>query len=423
MALICLSFVAFGQTETIRLKAEIKTGQLGYTGGGPISAYKNTSDKNPWKKTEYEISVIPEEWTDWYRESFWFQTYQWTYYNYKQGKMDSVRFAGLMKSWDFDTVTEKYTAKDIVCTSTLIYSKGENGSVEYYIDTDGDHDFSDEKLYYASPDLKYHQIDSAIAYAPWVKYELYLNGETVHDSIPLVVEKGKFENIGEYITHAMLMYAQSSSSSDTLIVNAGRPDFKNTTISHLNKIDPAAPTNTGEKREEGKRIKLNDGWYTYIGFNRANKEIILTKVDVTRDTVYTSVGFYAPDFNLKEKGTQEELRLNDFKGKYILLDFWGTWCKGCVLALPEMVKMKEDLKDSNFEIVSVACFSNMEHFNELKEKYGMNWLHTWQMTKEGIITDYAVDNYPSMFLIDPKGKIVGYNLSMEEIKGIVKNQN
>ncbi len=396
---------------------------MGYTGITPIASFKDMSDQSPWKKTEYEITGIPEDWTEWYRKSVSFQWRQWIYQNYKSRGISEEKVSSLMKRWELDTIAGQFCSLPITCETTFIFRKLEDGNVEYIVDTDGDHNFSDEKLYISFPNLKYNQMDSSLPHTPWVHYEMYLNREIVRDSVPFIVEKGHFDNMDDYITYAMPVYAESISGADSLIVNAMSPDFLYSKISLRKDLDPASERFLGQKTEEGSRIKLKNGWYTFVGFDRASKEIILTKVDVTTDTIYPSVGFYAPDFNLKELGTEQELRLADYKGKYVLLDFWGTWCKGCVQALPGMVKMKENLKNFNFEIVSVACFSNMENYKELKAKYGMNWLHTWQMTKDGVIADYAVENYPSMFLIDPKGKIVGYNLSMEEVKGIVKNQN
>lgn len=86
------------------------------------------------------------------------------------------------------------------------------------------------------------------------------------------------------------------------------------------------------------------------------------------------------------------------------------------LSAQDTLRLKTEMKIGQ---PGFTGLSNKRQFEQLKAKYGMDWYHSWQMTKEGVIADYAVENYPSMFLIDPKGKIVGYNLSTKEIKEIV----
>lgn len=410
--------IAFSQSETIRVKAEIKTGQLGYTGHAPISAFKNLSERNPWKKTEYKIYGVPEG-EGWYRTSVWFQTYQWTYQNYKQGKIDSARFAELMESWRFDTVPGQYSSKEVLSSSVLIYRKTEGGSVEYYVDTDGDRDFSDEKMYYAIKGLNYSKVDSVLDFVPEVTYELYLNGEAERNTVPFIVEQGHFKNMGDYITYTMPVYAEAIIGEDTIIVNTSKADFEEIAVSKLSEIDQNAKRNTGKKIEKGGRVKYAARWYTIDHFDRSSNELVLRVVDTKTDTVSASKGFYAPDFRFEEMDSGKKLKLSDLQGKYVLIDFWGTWCKPCVGAIPELVSLKEELKDEPFELLSIACFSEMESFESLRATHGMKWLHMWHPSHDGIAKEYNVTGYPTMVLIDPKGKILGYDIGIGQVKELL----
>ncbi len=420
--LICWSIPAISQTETIRLKAEVKTGQPGYTGIAPIASFRNLSDSNPWKKTEYEISGIPEGWTEWFRESIWFQTYQWTYQNYKMGKMSADRFGSLMDSWGFDTVAGQYSSKPIACETTMIYRKTNDGKVEYMVDTDVDHDFGDEKVYEAIPNLKYSQIDSLVAFAPVLSYELFIEGRIEKRQTPFIVKKSEISGVGDIITHTMPTYAEVTIGTDTLIVNSGRPDFSRIMVSRKAELDPNSSRFLGKKLENGSRAKYDGKWYTIMDFDLVRNELVLEMIDITKDTIAANEGFYAPDFEFDEMISGHHISLSDLKGKYVLLDFWGTWCKPCIKGIPDLVELKEDLKEEPFEIISIAIASDREAFDILKDKHGMNWLHAWHPTHQGFKKDYNIDSYPTVFLLSPKGKIVGYNLSTAQVKAMVRAQ-
>lgn len=414
-ALFCLfGTFAFSQSETIRVKAELKTGQLGYTGQGPLVAFRNMSDQNPWKKTEFEITGIPEDWTEWYRQEVWFQTYQWTYQNHKGGKIDSARFAGLMETWQFDTLPGEFTSQEIGSVTTVIFRKTEGDKVEFYVDTDLDHDFSDEHLQTVLPSLKFHQIDSVLHYAPVINYELYLDGKVERKQVPLV-----FEEYGKWLLYTMPVYAEAILGEDTLIVNTAKPDFKEIMVSQLREIDLGANRNAGHRAESGARVKYSGQWYIIDHFDRAKMELVLEVVDITKDTISPNIGFYAPDFSFKEMDSGNEMKLSDLKGKYVLLDFWGTWCKPCLAGIPDLVELKENLKEEPFEILSIAVSSQLESFDILKEKHGMDWLHAWHPGHDGVAKEYNVTGYPTMVLIDPKGKVLGYEIGISQVKELV----
>lgn len=406
------------QTESIRIRANIKTGQPGYTGDLPLVMFSNVSDENLWKKTEFEITGFPEDGKEWIRKSIWFQTYQWAYQNYKAGKLDSARFAGLMKNWDFDTLPGKYTAREIASATTMLFRRNENGQIEYYLDTDADRDFSDEKLHLAFPKLMYNQIDSALPYAPVIDYELFLDGKIERGSAPLIVEE-----YGDFLTYTMPVYAEAVLGNDTLIINSSYPDFHRIKLSEKRDLNPMSIRYDGAKNKEGERVKYSGQWYTIDHFHRVSNELVLQVVDTLKDTISATKGFYAPDFNFKEMISGKKMSLSDLKGKYVLLDFWGTWCTPCVASIPRLVSLTKDLKNKPFEILSIAVASNREDFDKLKEKYGMEWLHSWQPHTDGVVDTYHVNTYPTFVLIDPKGKIVGFDLSHDQVLEILENQN
>ena len=114
-------------------------------------------------------------------------------------------------------------------------------------------------------------------------------------------------------------------------------------------------------------------------------------------------GAQAPDFTLK---TPEgaSLSLSDLRGKYVLLDFWGSWCHWCVKGIPDMKKAYAKHKDK-VEFLSIDCNDSEAKWKEALAKYQMPWKHVKNEEVNGVPEKFAVQGYPTKILVDPTGKI------------------
>ena len=123
-------------------------------------------------------------------------------------------------------------------------------------------------------------------------------------------------------------------------------------------------------------------------------------------------------FDLDEKPH----RLSEFKGKYILLDFWAPGCTPCIKAIPELEEMAELYKDK-LEVVSI-CIGYPSTWKRLVEQHKMkgNQLCEMRQTYSGFYAAYQIDGFPTFFIISPEGKIIkrwsGYDVFGE--KGMIK---
>ncbi|MEO0469589.1 MAG: redoxin domain-containing protein [Bacteroidota bacterium] len=109
-----------------------------------------------------------------------------------------------------------------------------------------------------------------------------------------------------------------------------------------------------------------------------------------------------------ESLTGEHISLKDYQGQYLLLDFWGSWCGPCVEELPYQKKAFELFKDRGFSALGVAMDDSAALTNFLAEN-PVPWKQVFQNSKgeKEIIKAYSISGYPTTFLIDPKGKIIG----------------
>lgn len=106
-----------------------------------------------------------------------------------------------------------------------------------------------------------------------------------------------------------------------------------------------------------------------------------------------------------------------FKGKkYLVLDFWGSWCAWCIRGVPKMREYR-DKYAGRLEILGVNCNDKPEKMKAAIEKHNINWLHIVNneaSIDENMMIKYAVQAFPTKIVISPEGKIVNYTEGEEE---------
>ncbi len=132
----------------------------------------------------------------------------------------------------------------------------------------------------------------------------------------------------------------------------------------------------------------------------------------------TSIGSIAPDFTQNDVD-DKPIKLSDFRGKYVLLDFWASWCRPCRQENPNVVKAYNTFKDKNFTVLGVSLDQGKkEDWLKAIKKDGLTWMQVsdlkgWENEVAGI---YGIRSIPQNYLIDPTGKIIGKNLRGEELE-------
>jgi peroxiredoxin len=123
------------------------------------------------------------------------------------------------------------------------------------------------------------------------------------------------------------------------------------------------------------------------------------------------IGKQAPEISLNN-ADGVNFKLSSLKGKYVLIDFWASWCTPCRYESPNLVKAYEKYKNRNFEILSVSLDQNKDAWLRAIKQDHFTWknisdLKGWQSS---IVPTYEIQGIPATFLIDPKGIIIAKNL-------------
>jgi peroxiredoxin len=116
--------------------------------------------------------------------------------------------------------------------------------------------------------------------------------------------------------------------------------------------------------------------------------------------------------------TGKPVSLSSFRGKYVLLDFWASWCKPCRLENPNVVKAYKKFSNKNFTVFSVSLDKEKDPWLQAIKKDELTWTHVsdLQFWSNSAAQLYHVQGIPQNFLIDPTGKIVGKNLRGAELE-------
>jgi len=163
--------------------------------------------------------------------------------------------------------------------------------------------------------------------------------------------------------------------------------------------------------------------YPWLTEAKQAKQSIITNIEMAAKVqAGKPVPFISyPDANGKLHG------LETYKGKYLLIDFWASWCGPCRTSIPKVKELYDQYKDKGFDVLSISIDDSKDAWRKAMKEESMPWEQLLSPDKDKTMKQFQFSGISTMYLIDPTGKIIrsftGYGPDSEkEIKSILENK-
>jgi len=132
------------------------------------------------------------------------------------------------------------------------------------------------------------------------------------------------------------------------------------------------------------------------------------------------VGQIAPEFSIPSIDGKT-IKLTDYRGKYVLLDFWASWCGPCREENPNVVKAYQTYRNRNFTVLGISLDKDKNAWAQAIKQDNLIWDQTGELSDfaGATVKLYQVEAIPSSFLLDPQGKIIARDLRGAELEAFL----
>jgi peroxiredoxin len=412
--------------DTIKIKTERVKGY------GPFprsfSFVQTLPEDNPWIKAFPKIKGIPNnleymmigiEQTDFL---------QHTYQSYYSNKIGEELFNSCKSSWNWQPSFSEYSKEFVKLDIAVVAGYDSTGLLKIKVDKNNNYDLLDDEYftfpekipgqnfwgrytdlmpfevryeYYDGESIKQANVWLYLDYSP----EIYNSKKDKPHPIVLAYDFAEHHS-GEFYVNGKKYFASIKSDRATFRENYSIKVESDNDSSESPNLEPGISRNG--------LIKIEDYYYKFDKASIDGSSIILLKDSNVLEKGGNQVGLKAINF-VGKSINGNEVELNKLKGKYVFLDFWGTWCAPCRDEIPKLKSVWEEFKDNNFIMIGIAN-DGIEDLKNFVEKNEIKWEQIAQTNDKIIISDYGVFSYPTTFLINEEGEIIAKNLRAVELR-------
>jgi thiol-disulfide isomerase/thioredoxin len=326
--------------------------------------------------------------------------------------------------WHADTT--QLSRKPIKHVVYLVSGLDHLGNRVIIVDANNNHDFSDDKMMvYDSAFLRKGDKEiRALLPTNTVNFQYASHGQVYDMTCNLQVspispmrtsdslfEKFKVQVITNEIRQGAFVMGTSNYSID--IFSRNKPGIIFDSVSTV--VDIIEKNGSGRvigkaRHIIGDTVSLNKNKYVLSGVSVFGDTLKLSYVGSGPatygiDTGTMAYNIEAVDFN------GNEFNLQKLRGKFVLIDFWGSWCTPCIQSIPDLVDIAKKYK-GEVQVVSIAVDvpGNMPTLKKIIAEQQMEWLHIFQsrtdLDKKAIVNKFQISAFPTQILVDPEGKII-----------------
>lgn len=260
-------------------------------------------------------------------------------------------------------------------------------TIELNAETDNKYTYGGTKFYKEFAEMKNALENSQAELQAYIKSlnERMEKGEKQEDLMKEYQEKAPALQAKASVAYKDFIKAHPDYEANAIIV---------TSLETLEEMEEAANMMSPAVREG----RMKDFYMASINQQKAEKEIR------EKAAKMQAAGVVAPDFTLNNINGKP-FKMSSLKGKYVVLDFWGSWCGWCIKGFPKMKEYYQKYK-GKFEILGVDCNDTPEKWKAAVKKHELPWLNVYNPRESKVLADYAIQGFPTKIIVGPDGKIV-----------------
>lgn len=413
-----------GDGEILRLPLTFVEG-FGPGGGGysPVTEeYKeDNSSGKMWIKTYLPVKGIPKSWRGVKKSMVYLGLYQMVYQNYKAENISQEEMDRLKKSWEWEPDPEELSAAPIKCYVYVVSGKDNNGLEAVIIDTNNNLDFSDDAVFYPkscamdSTMMQYSEDEKH-----YVSYEVFQEGQVVSKQIPMIIKRTNLYPLAyTFPQYATAKLKVKDEVHNVVLGGESWPDQGATSLVLVDENNAVLGGFT-ERVKEGDLLSVGGLFdkvkYRNLGVNMYHEVLELGSEFAEKLGYGLKTGYVFQPFKTKLFNSDMPISSLDYKGKYLLIDFWGTWCGPCVQELPELQRIYEGVDKQRVEFISIAGNQSPSQLEKFLKKRPLAWPQIISDDENKLIETYNISSFPTNVLVGPDGRVIARNLHGEVLE-------
>jgi thiol-disulfide isomerase/thioredoxin len=387
---------------------------------------------------------VPKDIDEYVVRSLPLQPCQYFWNKFLAKKIGKDQFAEISNYYNIDT--SKLSDSFVDCEVLfLIGTKGDKRII--IVDADNDEDFGDEQILeyeYPVSNEKQKEIENTLPTVS-IKYDYFENNQVITKKInikpsPYKRSLGLTFNTNNQTERKYFLFTSFPEYKKGIIVINGLDNeiFVSNRFSSVNYpndkvsifITPKSDSLPSELKGDipykiGDLFNVKGHDYLFDSISNWGDELYIKYLGVNTKPVGIIEGCFMPKFEAKHLDNSI-FELKQHPNKYILLDFWGTWCIPCIKFIPELKKINSEFSHDKFILVSVAYDNDPKNVADFISKENMNWEHIFvsqnQENKNSLVEKLKISSYPTTILIDPAGKIIARNLDIEKLRELLNEK-
>ena len=322
--------------------------------------------------------------------------------NLRIGKI-KIYTEGLSTGWD----------KSFRSSFRYVFGKDKDGKEQLIIDRNNNSDFSDDTVFVADTVDGKSKFSMDKMSKVNVEYDWAVQGKKVKQSINVYIAYNPLNNLYFY---TIAQYA-------TAILNGKKLEIvPHIELSYLNYEVFNDSSSTAQGITSNKYLKDNNKVYRLKDLDINENVLILEKVKLPFSKIESpQIGFRCPTFTAIDLITKDTVSLEKYKGKYVYLDLWTTWCAPCLAEMPKIKELYDKIDHSKIEFIGIVGQDTPEKINKIINTVGINWKLVEANSDNFIFNKFKVRAFPTTLLIDPNGIVIKNDFRSEELKKFIEN--